>query len=275
MLFLVKEWLFPEIRQRRIVAGAFFWSASYVLWRILEKGVSRLISQSLAVVLFCFPLFYLFPIKSWKTFLKVIRVLVFHSFLLGGSAFWLRGRLSASVRNQPGAYGLLLLFMAAMAGFLAVWRRYRHRGDGEKAAVYEVEIRRKGKQKDVRGLYDSGNLLQSTIAGGGVCILEMGEAEALMNEKEKAALTRLLSCKKLRAGQRALFLQKGIYWMEYTSVGKEGGWMPGIMADRIIVKKDGQILTEKRRMVGIVSQNLSEEGRFSMLLPADIFSDRK
>ena len=70
-------------------------------------------------------------------------------------------------------------------------------------------------------------------------------------------------------------LWSGITPISYSSVGKEDGWMPGITADRIIVKKDGKVLADRKGMLGITARQIFRDAAATVLLPSDIFSIRR
>ena len=52
---------------------------------------------------------------------------------------------------------------------------------------------------------------------------------------------------------------------------KKNAKMPGVMAEEIVVLKDGEVLTRTKGMLGISQEELSETKEFFVLLPNDIF----
>lgn len=52
---------------------------------------------------------------------------------------------------------------------------------------------------------------------------------------------------------------------------EENAKMPGVMAEEIVVLKDGEVLTRTKGMLGISQEELSETKEFFVLLPNDIF----
>ena len=65
--------------------------------------------------------------------------------------------------------------------------------------------------------------------------------------------------------------QTGIYVLQYSTIGKKNAKMPGVMAEEIVVLKDGEVLTRTKGMLGISQEELSETKEFFVLLPNDIF----
>ena len=127
----------------------------------------------------------------------------------------------------------------------------------------------------LQGMYDSGNRLESRWTGEGICVLSLKSAEGLLDEKEKEMLAFLVTQERFPWKIMTENLWSGITPISYSSVGKEDGWMPGITADRIIVKKDGKVLADRKGMLGITARQIFRDAAATVLLPADIFSIRR
>ena len=151
-----------------------------------------------------------------------------------------------------------------------------------------MRISRKGRKAVYKGIYDSGNLLVSQITGQGVCIIQKEQAEKLLLPKEKSEIEQFYiqfseekkrekNGKKKQQIEQPLWsmwakqFQTGIYVLQYSTVGKKNAKMPGIMAEEIVVLKDGEVLTRTKGMLGISQEELSETKEFFVLLPNDIF----
>ena len=160
-----------------------------------------------------------------------------------------------------------------------------------KTYTYEVRISRKGRKAVYKGIYDSGNLLVSQITGQGVCIIQKEQAAKLLLTKEKSEIEQIYiqfseekeekkrekNGKKKQQIEQPLWrmwakqFQTGIYVLQYSTVGKKNAKMPGVMAEEIVVLKDGEVLTRTKGMLGISQEELSETKEFFVLLPNDIF----
>ena len=160
-----------------------------------------------------------------------------------------------------------------------------------KTYTYEVRISRKGRKAVYKGIYDSGNLLVSQITGQGVCIIQKEQAAKLLLPKEKSEIEQLYiqfseekeekkrekNEKKKQQIEQPLWrmwakqFQTGIYVLQYSTVGKKNAKMRGVMAEEIVVLKDGEVLTRTKGMLGISQEELSETKEFFILLPNDIF----
>ena len=180
------------------------------------------------------------------------------------------------------------------AGVIFLWKMKKKKENAtqiSKTYTYEVRISRKGRKAVYKGIYDSGNLLVSQITGQGVCIIQKEQAEKLLLPKEKSEIEQLYiqfseekeekkrekNGKKKQQIEQPLWrmwakqFQTGIYVLKYSTVGKKNAKMPGVMAEEIVVLKDGEVLTRTKGMLGISQEELSETKEFFILLPNDIF----
>lgn len=275
VLILAKESLFPYVKKSRIAAGAFLWMLSYFIWRRMEMICGPPLSACLAAIMFSFPLLFSFPIKSMSCLWKTIKTVFLYTFMLGGIAYLMKRSLPDTINSYGMPQWFLCLAMAVMVCFIKRMLKERKKEQSKAKETYEVEISRKGKRMKATGLFDSGNFLYSAIAGGGICVLEKKDAEKLLNEQEKALLFAMTCQKTISESLKIRGICLGIYGIRYASIGNEKGWMPGILVDSVIVKKEEKTWIKRKGMVGIVEKSLSKDGEFSVLLPADIFSDKE
>ena len=180
------------------------------------------------------------------------------------------------------------------AGVIFLWKMKKKKENAtqiSKTYTYEVRISRKGRKAVYKGIYDSGNLLVSQITGQGVCIIQKEQAAKLLLTKEKSEIEQIYiqfseekeekkrekNGKKKQQIEQPLWrmwakqFQTGIYVLQYSTVGKKNAKMPGVMAEEIVVLKDGEVLTRTKGMLGISQEELSETKEFFVLLPNDIF----
>ncbi|MCD8020704.1 MAG: sigma-E processing peptidase SpoIIGA [Clostridiales bacterium] len=275
ILILVKEKHFPDMRKRRVTAGAFLAALTYLFWFCLSGNVSMLPRVATAGILLCFTLIWTYRIRTWRLFKKTVETTMLYSFLLGGLGIIFQKimyRLPVlDVLDKAKQSGAFLFFVTIFTIFFIVKERGDKKIEKREEYIYEVQIIRKDRSIFLDGYYDTGNLLVSEMTGLGICILSYKEAEKILDEKEKKTMECLIRQKEFPWKEMADHLRSGIYKINYSSVGKEDGWMPGILAEHIIVKKDGEILADRRGLMGMTIHKVSRDGRYNMLLPADIF----
>lgn len=291
VLFFVKKELYPEMKLKKVIKGALCFSATYVIWDNIIKGRIPYCKIFFKWIIVLVLLWYLFEIRSASVFAKTIAVFLLYMFLMGGSLSFLLSCINIeSVNGERKAYKALIC-MAISAGILFLCKQMKKRGEAEKSSqsnTYEVQISRKERKISCQAIYDSGNLLSSEITGQGVCIISEMQVESLLLPEEKKVLERfrtenIAAVKEKRKEEKKweeVFswkewtkqFQNGIYFLRYSTVGNKNAKMPGIIAEKIVVLKDKEVLVKTKGMLGISQEGFSENNKFSVLLPADIFA---
>lgn len=273
ILVLVKKDFFPGTGNRRVAVGAFLAAGTYLLWFVRAVSAPEAIRGAAAICLVGMILWWTFSVRSLRQFLQAACAALGYTCLMGGACYALR-RFPGSTVLPEGwttAAGCAAVFLFSRS----VGKRMKKEAVKQRECTYEVEIRRKDRTVFLQGMYDSGNRLESRWTGEGICVLSLKSAEGLLDEKEKEMLAFLVTQERFPWKIMTENLWSGITPISYSSVGKEDGWMPGITADRIIVKKDGKVLADRKGMLGITARQIFRDAAAAVLLPADIFSIRR
>lgn len=275
ILLLVRAVLFPKVSVKKTAAGAFVQAVTYVVWLVFRGDMSECIAAFLAILLVALPLQWTFSIRKPRIFLKTVTAAAGFAFLLGGFGFFVRKELMKTgiiaAAGQGIFTGVMLFFALGLNVFLKKKRKWMQTAEKREDNIYEVEIQRKKRVIVLKGLYDSGNLLISRWNGRGICVISAEDAEKLMDTVEQERMRFLLCQKEFPWKIMVQQLWSGFYRIAYSSVGTSDQWMPGILADRIIVKKDGRIYADVKGLLGIAKGRISEQNEICALLPADIF----
>lgn len=281
VLFFVRKDLFPEIKLKRLLSIAFVFSFTYILWNSLTENSPSGFRVFLKWMIIYSLLCILFKIHSVKLFIKTVVVFLLYIFLLAGSLSFFLSFINEQEVNEEGAAYKAMAIMIFCAVSLALWKQKKKRESQKKtseANLYEIQIARKGRKIEGQAIYDSGNFLNSQITGQGVCILQESQAKQLLLPEEWEIINRFYKTEQtdiFNWKERAKQIQSGIYILQYSTVGNKKARMPGIMAEEIVVLKNKEVLVKTKGMLGISQEELSEENRFSVLLPADIFDREK
>ena len=283
-----------KIKILRNKNGASACSLSYILW----EGTAGKLPPYCRIILKWFLIFsilyILFKIRSVKKIGKTISLFLCYLFLMGGAvSFFLSCIHIKTVGGRKTAWKAMAVIWFS-AGVIFLWKMKKKKENAtqiSKTYTYEVRISRKGRKAVYKGIYDSGNLLVSQITGQGVCIIQKEQAAKLLLTKEKSEIEQIYiqfseekeekkrekNGKKKQQIEQPLWrmwakqFQTGIYVLQYSTVGKKNAKMPGVMAEEIVVLKDGEVLTRTKGMLGISQEELSETKEFFVLLPNDIF----
>lgn len=271
ILYLVKTDLYPGISLRRVIMGALLSSITYIFWYGMKMQSNRGITLLAACFFMSFILVWTFHVSSFHLYKKTIMRWMTYLFLIGGACLLFRdnfaGKEISDSRWCWESTGYMIIFTAIYTR----WKRRDRKATQFEEMIYDVEIQRHSKSIFLRGFYDSGNLLVSRITGRGICVIALEDIKELLDEAEIKLLTDSVDDQCFSWEMLMKNIKSGIYVIQYSSVGKENGGMPGILADHIIVKKEDKILVDIGGMLGISAQRISKDGRFGVLLPADIF----
>ncbi|MBQ9157085.1 MAG: sigma-E processing peptidase SpoIIGA [Eubacterium sp.] len=262
ILLLVRRHLYSEKTRGRMVAGGVLSALSFMIWfmpAISWPGWARILSCLLLMGILPG---YIYQVETVHLLLLTCCSVFLWSALLAGSMIITLRFL------PPGLPGRLLISCLLASAFCLLMDRVLPDTAGipgqqtkGSQGLYQVTIIRGERRVSCSGLYDSGNLLKSQITGAGICVLNGQKGKLLLGKEERDLLNQ----------KKELWYEGGIYPVEYRTVGCRGAIMPGILADRIIVRKEEEILADKKGMVALSEEVISGEGRFGVLLPEDIF----
>ena len=272
ILYLIKSDLYPDIPLRRVAMGALLSSIPYIFW----YRMNAFSGSGITILSTCFfmslILLWTFRIRSLSLYGKTMEKTIIYIFLMGGAGLLIREIMKPKVVFDNRWYWGFSGFMVAFTSFYTGRKRRIKRKTQMEEMIYDVEIQRHSGSICCRGIYDSGNLLISQITGRGICVIALEDIRELLDEKEMEILSEWMKDKNFSWDMFMKNMKTGIYSIRYSSVGKENGLMPGVLADHIIVKKENKVLVDFRGMLGISTQRVSENKRFSVILPADIFT---
>lgn len=281
ILVLVRKDLFPQTNIRRIFAGALLSSVTYIIWYLLKICYFQCrTATAYLLFLFFLPfiligiiLMWIFRIRSFSLFVKTIGVTIGYTFLFGGCGYFFYKKICNLDFSQFRWQSVFLCTMIFFTGIMLQWKKIKRESEKVTNNLYEVELRRREKTVYCQGIYDSGNLLVSKITGRGICVMSLQNVMALLDDQEKELLSVFKEKNNFPWEMMAEKIKFGLYPICYSSVGNENAYMPGIIADQIIVTKKGEVLADYRGMIGISAKSISKKKEFSILLPADIFME--
>lgn len=190
------------------------------------------------------------------------------SFLLGGIFY----TIPMGVRK-----GILWFFTITFTAYGAIYtgiRLWKYL-KGREETFCEAVIRLNGKNRKVKGLYDTGNRLRDPLTQKPVCIVEWKVFQELLDQREREVLETFCD----RPGD--FYLQDPVVrklkprLIPYRSVGCETGLLLVVTADGMSIvsgEKEGQV---KDPAIGLSKTSLSFDGNFQIIIsPAILDSQR-
>jgi len=190
--------------------------------------------------------------KKRQQMLQVILSGYFFTMLINGvlEALW----------NQFGEHGgyifYLLFSSSAVLVGVRMWKNYIKMQKG----IVQVQLSHQGNQIQIKGFYDSGNLLRDPYTGKGVHIIleqrvrELGivRMEKVMDELEEA--------------QNSLSVH-----IPYHALGNQAGLLEVYYIDEMIVEGEKGRITIQNCPVGVTKDNLFEGKKYEMILNEEVF----
>ena len=132
----------------------------------------------------------------------------------------------------------------------AIWE-FLCRLQKEELKICRIILYQEGSCCEIRGLWDTGNVLKDPLSEKPVCILEQSTIEKLTGEKENL---------------------KGFGLIPYRTVGKSGV-MPVFELEKMYIVQKKQWIY--RPLVGICEEQISEQGMYQMIINPEILGGRK
>ncbi|SHJ44276.1 stage II sporulation protein GA (sporulation sigma-E factor processing peptidase) [Hathewaya proteolytica DSM 3090] len=184
-----------------------------------------------------------------KDNIKIISTMCMYSMILGGMCIFLIYNESGNIiRNSytmsmPYKKLILSMVMVYLIGERMV--SYIKKRICIKDLIYKVKISVKGVEREVRGFMDTGNELVEPISNLPVIIVEKKVFEEVMVDKDKA------------------------YRIPYKVVSGNDGYLEGIMAEHILIEKNG-FFEKKNAIVVFCDTKLSNVGEYSAILSKEL-----
>ena len=132
----------------------------------------------------------------------------------------------------------------------AVWE-FLCRLQKEELKLCRIILYQEGSCCEIRGLWDTGNVLKDPLSEKPVCILEQSTIEKLTGEKENL---------------------KGLRLIPYRTVGKSGV-MPVFELEKMYIVQKKQWIYHP--LVGICEEQISEQGMYQMIINPEILGGRE
>lgn len=166
--------------------------------------------------------------------------------LMAGGLELLREFLSRlSLGGKLRLYGKgCALFLAAAAVFFFVCFLWEAVGEArrERKCLAEVSIFFQGNEVRLKAFLDTGNRLFDPVFRRPVNVVWAGALNGLFDRAE------------------------GVTFIPYRSVGREGGLLPAVKAERISIELDGEKRELKNPLLAVSKTPLSSDGTYGMLL---------
>ena len=215
--------------------------------------------------------------KGIKTLGKITLLFYLTSFLFGGVAF----SMIYIIKPQNiimkdglflGTYPLKTIFIGAIiasiiliAGFKVVKNKI-----SKKDMFCNVNIKIQGKEKNIKVMIDTGNLLKDPISGMPVIVIEHTELYDILPKELLNNLEKILGgdLESIPENIKNEYLPK-LRVIPYSSLGKQNGMLLGIKADKVKIEKEEENI-RKNVIIGIYNKALTKRGEYNGLIGIEL-----
>lgn len=176
-------------------------------------------------------LLFTFRVRRWKSFVRLLEQMLFYSFCLGGSLFFLRNLSPAWSKILDRPTGMLIV-SGVLYGLICKIRSVNH----DKNCICVATLKVGDRIQKKTALIDSGNSLVEPISGKAVCVIDRTVFENLWEVPPP--------------GFRAI---------PYHSVGRKRGIMPGYLAEELEIDYEGMLVGFRNVYVAVSEEDISSE----------------
>ncbi len=178
----------------------------------------------------------LFAGKTWKSMINGLFLLLLTTVCFGGA-----------LEAVLGLWGLPFAAGAVLTSFfLEAAGAYHEKQRQRLERTVEVELTFLEKTMSVCGMIDTGNQLTEPLTGQPVSIVEEAAVRKLLEDGWEA--------------------QRGFYLIPYHSIGKDKGWMKGVLIDRMSVGKGERRAVISKPVLALYNGTISAGGQYQMIL---------
>lgn len=208
---------------------------------------------------------------------KFIKILIFFylvSFTFGGIAFMLLFFISPQniIINKNrfvGTYPLKITVLAGGIGFIVITvvAQIIKNKITKRNMICELEIFYKGKNKKLKTMLDTGNLLKEPISNADVIIVEKESLKDIVSNDILENINTILKGSYLEAQNIHSYKIKII---PFSSLGNDNGLLIGFKPDYIKIYGEEEI-TRNDIVIGIYNGKLTKNDMYTSLIGLDIF----
>lgn len=243
-----------------------------ILLNLLDNFIKKIFAVLCATVYYVFTL--LFPVtscfqiiiavlviiiafapKNFKTLCVEFFLFYFINFVFAGISFALmcacnNGKFSVFNGVIIGNFDVFKVFLSGVIAISMLVYFFKRKTTH---IFKDVIVSIYGKSKEIRLLFDSGNLLKEPYTGKPVIIVEKRALKTLLDEKVFNNLEKILS------GTENI--PEGMFIIPYRSLGNLSGFLLGIKPDFVTLKKSNRKIYDV--VIGICNENISDTESYS------------
>ncbi len=210
---------------------------------------------------------------------KVLRQLIFFylvSFTFGGIAFMLLffinpKNLIIDGTHLVGTYPIKVAVLAGGVGFIiiSIVSSIIKNRIGKKAMICDLEIFYDGKNKKIKTMLDTGNLLKEPISNADVIIVEKESLKDIVSKEILENITNILKGKWIESENIHSYKFKLI---PFSSLGNDNGLLIGFKPDYIKIYNEQEFIRNDV-LIGIYDGKLSRNNAYTSLIGLNVLNE--
>lgn len=245
----------------RVICAAAFGAILAAIWFLFSwemPGTRFLIALTMARIAY--------GKERIQTLFKRSLILFFAAFCLDGTVCWLlEGQ--KLLMNRLGLKGREGFFLLLAGGLLSMALLGLIKKETEKEQLLiPVRLFFQGKEKELTGLYDTGNELCEPITGRPVHIAEYEAVKELIPKSYQEVIEDYLKTGSLELTKVTKLKMYEFTFLSYHSIGNEKGQLLGIRMDSAVFFTKAGEKTEKKVVIGLSEQPLSMDGHYQLII---------
>ena len=214
--------------------------------------------------------------KTMKSFLKYLIIFYLISFTFGGVAF----SLIYIVRPQDillkqgvliGTYPIKMVLIGGIIGFIISITAFKNiKGKlTKKDMICQIKIKIDNKEKEIKGIIDTGNFLKEPISQAPVIVIEKNELYEIIPSNILNNLNKIINGEAINLEE---YISK-VTLIPFSSLGKENGMLLGVRPDETIIYFEEHNITVKNLIIGIYDGTLNKAHKYHALAGIELLEN--
>ena len=217
--------------------------------------------------------------KDIKETLKDLILFYLTTFTFGGVATYLIYVIKPHnivIKNgvYDGSYILKIIFIGAILGsiLLVIAFKFVKNKINRKDLICQIKITMNHKEKEIKAMIDTGNMLKEPITGKPVIVVEYSCLYNFISKEILNNIERILGGNFENIPEKIKNEYIGrLKIIPFSSLGKQNGLLLGIKLDEFEVENYENLIKRNDVIMGIYNKSLTKYGEYNALIGTDLF----